>query len=1323
MHVRLCLSVLLYATRIAQAGFIGKRSSDALWISQNPTVRHYFPSIEYRPHIYSAPVSNGIRPEESCTSSEECAGFPQAFCDGVCRCIIGAFNAGSACVKPVFHDSSSQRSCPTQQVYVSEAGMCMAVRKPDEGCEYSEQCSAVERGAYCFNRRCRCMLGMIASAAKCVYPSERCTSNGYVWIQETDECKPIIPPGMPGCGYNLQCSAAFDGAKCSKQMCQCPNELVPSGNTCIQRCQSGQVYSVAAGQCLPTVRAGGSCHYSIQCNAELPELICEERVCRCSNSERFTGSTCRSDCPRGYRADQYGICKPEISDRLEAAPTESCARGEICKGGSTCRQGICQCPHGSQPVNSECFPQSAGLPTAGPGAPCIPNVVQCTDGTSCIAGVCRCAMGAELRNGACSGSTTSLLASPGEPCQRGQHCDGGATCDEHTLTCVCPSDKIRIGKQCYDRLRSGPGLPCGNGELCVGGSICINNICQCRVDQIKDGRQCIMMPKVGPEESCARGEECIGGSKCDQFTKRCKCPLKHLIIRKECVAIEYVHPGEPCSRKNQRCIELSSCVLGRCRCDDDHTAFNGKCVRNGQTYPGEPCSEDVQCSGRASCMKGICTCPAEYVIINKECHRVEIVGPDEVCGGVRQCGGGSKCDESEAKCRCASGYQPHRGVCRLIVTAPECLSDVECSSGFICDRGQCRCPQGSQPTPSGTCVTLQRAQPSVVERNSCDENTRCHGELICIRNICTCPYPLVVAAGNRCLPRALARRKRNVFSHHTLSSAQQTLGQPCITNGCGPNERCISGICSCIDGFVVHQSTCVQRDQIGCTNCNGFGRNVFPSENMMIPPVPLLSFLIDSMSNSLLQPNLALPGQQCNPNSSDVQCSGNSICANGYCACPGGEDIINGVCISKNTQSPPGGSCELGATYCTGGSFCYQQKCTCPLNNQVVDGRCTPTLRMQLSPPESCSTDNGCSGDLFCFEGHCECPLGTVNLEGTSICQRRFERDANTEISRMKDGFPVEKYEDDLIGIPGRRCNFNGEFICKSGSLCVNGVCKCPMGFVTWNQQCVRYSGIASAGESCAREGTVCGGGSMCFEGRCICALGLTPIDGKCLPSNSLALPPILAPGSECSLRCSSCGQCGGGSICVNSFCTCPLGQIARNTHCVPVTPDNRPIDVVTKPPTKPTVRLVNPGETCNTARICNGGSSCVLGRCLCPPDYTPDNDGTSCMLKSVKALFQDVAHPGENCSAPTRPCGGGSECVDGICSCRKRRYISNRECRWRESPRELNPGSACSSIDKCLFESTCKFGYCICAPGTIFRPRRGCLRVVNMKTASKCEL
>jgi hypothetical protein len=65
------------------------------------------------------------RLDSVCSTDSSCAGYPLAFCEGVCKCREGALNAGSTCVTSE-NGPGQAASCPSGQAYVSEVGTCLA---------------------------------------------------------------------------------------------------------------------------------------------------------------------------------------------------------------------------------------------------------------------------------------------------------------------------------------------------------------------------------------------------------------------------------------------------------------------------------------------------------------------------------------------------------------------------------------------------------------------------------------------------------------------------------------------------------------------------------------------------------------------------------------------------------------------------------------------------------------------------------------------------------------------------------------------------------------------------------------------------------------------------------------------------------------------------------------------------------------------------------------------------------------------------------------------------------------------------------------------
>lgn len=112
-----------------------------------------------------------------------------AFCEGVCKCREGALNAGSTCVASET-DLNPIASCPIGQSYVSEIGTCLAQAGPGTPCQYSQQCSAVESGAFCRLLTCQCPYGMRPTSQRtCTFSDRNCSRRGQIWISELGECR------------------------------------------------------------------------------------------------------------------------------------------------------------------------------------------------------------------------------------------------------------------------------------------------------------------------------------------------------------------------------------------------------------------------------------------------------------------------------------------------------------------------------------------------------------------------------------------------------------------------------------------------------------------------------------------------------------------------------------------------------------------------------------------------------------------------------------------------------------------------------------------------------------------------------------------------------------------------------------------------------------------------------------------------------------------------------------------------------------------------------------------------------------------------------
>ncbi|GMT31782.1 hypothetical protein PFISCL1PPCAC_23079, partial [Pristionchus fissidentatus] len=889
------------------------------------TVNRPYPGGRLRSQANSV---QAVPPDSVCGSDADCAGYPLAFCDGVCRCVAGALNAGSTCISNG-NSMSHSGTCPPGQSYVTEAGSCMTTATPGEPCQYSQQCSAAEAGAFCLRLKCECVYGMKQSGTGCTFADTNCAKRGFIWIPEMGECKEVIPPGGRGCSHNLQCASSFQGSTCFLQTCTCPSTYpVAIDGTCGRNCTAGLTYSGVTGQCLPTVQPGDQCLYSSQCHAVHPGISCDRGRCRCPRDEVFTGNGCAITCPSGYRANSRGICSPGCRSNqvehegechepsvpgqacvvnaqctggsscqdslckcargmsargglcvaIESAPLGSCANGEICGGGSFCSNGNCACPVGRQVLNGRCVTPI----TVSPGADCLRQGVVCGGNSFCVRGLCQCRAGQQPFDGVCM---HELTADAGESCARGESCVGGTVCNAISRVCECANSmEMAIGSRCVQRLQSHPGYPCGNGEVCVGGSVCQRGRCECPDGSQLNGKQCTVFEYARPGESCRNGEICEGGSNCMPTINRCTCPMGSQIIHSQCLRVVDMRPGARCDQPATRCSGGSFCNTDNfCTCPE------------GTHMIGEYC--------RPAPVPIAVTEPAPFTSSS-------IVSPGGECNSMTVCGSGTIC--LRGICQCPQGLSPD-GRCLPVSTSTTAAARA---ASTVAETAAT--PPPTLMTTSPTSRAGSRRM--VAAGGACTASDLCTGRSFCAHGACRCASPLIARAGS-CTPPASSQ----------VSAA--AIGSRCsTTSDCPSSSVCNGGYCACPPGMTRASSTsCVYTTTTSTTTTTTTARST------------------TSASASTAAPTT--PGRRC---LAANQCPSGADCIQGECKCTQGLTLSKfGFCIPV-TYANPGELCPQG-TQCRGGSSCAFGRCDCPAEHDVRDGKCTPR-GLSLSPPSSSFT-------------------------------------------------------------------------------------------------------------------------------------------------------------------------------------------------------------------------------------------------------------------------------------------------------------------------------------------------------------------------------
>ncbi|KFD46835.1 hypothetical protein M513_12281 [Trichuris suis] len=1166
------------------------------------------------PPLLLPPTLTGIVPPGGiCSNDEDCSGFPFAYCMSNCMCKDYAINAGSTCLEA---GSMAEGNCGVDQVYVSEAGICMNVAKPGAPCQYSQQCSGTEVGAFCINMRCRCVYGMrTTDTGRCTFINTNCTRRGMIWIAELGECKPVVAPGARPCTHRQQCTASYQDSVCFMTQCTCPPETpIAVDGTCGISCPAGRTYSGVLNRCVQAIQPGGRCQYSSQCHALNPGMICQRSICRCPKEYVWTGKQCSESCPEGYRENpENGICRP------------------------ACREG--QVEHAGKCLNQ--------VP---PDSPCAISA-QCTGGSSCVDGLCRCPYGMYNLQGICS------RVPPDSICGPMIECGGGSICVNNV--CTCPNGHISINHQCQLPDAVPPGSACTDIDHCAGGSFCLYGTCRCPTGTVIMNRRCqipieskqrinfkISIPmnnfSVSPGQKCREDVDiCTGRSYCVDGI--CQCPPHMVIERSICIMPAIVAPGSVCD-KTRRCGGGSTCQLGECKCPEGMIIIDQRCqlAKTGSTLapPTYSCRNDEVCTGGSFCLNGICTCPKGQIPINEVCksEKAYLTGR---CDHDKDCKNGFVC--IGGRCSCSGMLLPN-GECkvsRLVSPGGKCVLGMDvCSGGSSCISNVCACPTGFYPS-SGHCRNRKR------------------GGASCYSGVCICPTQMLQIDG-QCQPllvfplngsvETMFMQREPVYttiyhssSVHVNGSAQQfakPLWSTCKSDDfCANGTECIDGICQCPDGYIAVNLTCRLKFSVSP------GESCSPSE-------------LCSDGSQCIRGKFS-PGESCSPSE---LCSDGSQCIRGKCTCPEGYDLVNKRCHSSKQRQPasPGDACSI-STICTGGSSCRAGICKCDFGFEVRQGMCVrraDTISL-ARPGERCVQEaTNCTGGSRCVFGTCKCPKGTVaknkrceaatTLSDWALPGQPCDADAECRGGSKCIGSlctcPVNQVvinhecADAHVTVkPGYACDANS--ICTGGSTCTSGVCRCPLGQSIEGHHCVARMAIAKPGELCNEHTMVCTGGSVCDRGKCACPPGHEITQNVCKSMWSKRAFPS-TPGSFCR---PDTAVCTGGSYCLNNVCVCSQGYFARFNQCVPKL---NPIDVDIAERTTP----------CTANSQCQGSSTCFKGMCQCPLNSKWNVDKTVCIptepaLLSYRGTTAESALPGDSCSNGEL-CSGGSLCNGRRCIC-----------------------------------------------------------------------
>ena len=410
-------------------------------------------------------------------------------------------------------------------------------------------------------------------------------------------------------------------------------------------------------------------------------------------------------------------------------------------------------------------------------------------------------------------------------CEEDSQCGNGKVCKHH----YC----VLIEKQCYSDTACNPGEICDGGNCIIGcrkdsdctfDRACFNSQCinpcsvqtpcgtnaECKPVLHRPNCRCVNNFEGNPydyckpistkqSEGCSRDTECHLGNICEQgnCVAGCRsdenCPNEKACIHRQCL--------QPCDYPDSCGINSQCITVGhrpRCSCPPGYTGdANIQCT----PVTIEACLHDADCGNGQICENGKCidacrtddTCSYTMACINQRCQ--------DPCSVFGACGRNAYCqgENHRAVCSCPAEFRGDPfGACERQEPLSKfgCREDVECSFGYICERGSCieGCRSDKHCTPDQACYNGICKNPCELP-NACGVNADCSPNAH--RPVCSCHTGFVGDPQVECIPHQDVREcltDSNCGNRLICENSRCVIG--CRdSSSCSSDESCINRIC------------------------------------------------------------------------------------------------------------------------------------------------------------------------------------------------------------------------------------------------------------------------------------------------------------------------------------------------------------------------------------------------------------------------------------------------------------------------------------------------------------------------------------------------
>jgi hypothetical protein len=443
---------------------------------------------------------------------------------------------------------------------------------------------------------------------------------------------------------------------------------------------------------------------------------------------------------------------------------------------------------------------------------------------------------------------------------------------------------------------------------------------------------------------CAAPSQCTGGVCCD---RECVSSCQECSAAGVCVDQA---ERQPCGNGNGQCFGVDRCLLPETQpCTGDDQCGSGQCE---QRLGGTGLNDRVCC---------LADCAATGQQCNPQTGQCQTptLPLDAPCGGPGslQCGAGLQCKECrDGGSRC---------------TPPDSCCGG-CVPGYVCNAGECGCPIGSNGAAQldcgpGQCV-LDRANACCPDTPECPNNLP-----VCDRSVGLCRQCI---AATDCAPGPTGTfRACNNFQCVYACSTQEGF-KDCGGGRCIPNNQC-----------------CGNQD---CNNCQTCGNNGFCgggcsatqqcNANNTCGPLPQVG--LGQACNPQAN-NCAGQGTSCSAATQTCQCTGNgfrqcgntcsqvqccnaneciavlsgSVCANGNCVCPAGQQNCGSGCTDTSLDQRNCGGCGQSCFDIRDNvtQECNFGQCVCPSASEKFSRNACRFIDGQLCNDDELCADNPCN--------------------------------------------------------------------------------------------------------------------------------------------------------------------------------------------------------------------------------------------------------------------------------------------------------------------------------------------------------------------------